>query len=89
MLGRDEFFGDQVEPIAQRRDPGDVGRAVGAHHFLKGQRCGREVNGQPVQRAKVAIDTAHQLFYLLLLGAVDLHAFGCGHGDQQKLDAAQ
>ena len=26
---------------------------------------------------------------ILLLGTVDFHAFGGGHGDQQKLDAAQ
>ena len=45
LLGGHKFLGHQVQAIAQRRDPGDIGCAVGTHHLFKRQRRGREMNG--------------------------------------------
>ena len=87
-MGGDEFLGDQVEAVAQRRDPADVSGAVVAQRVGERHRRGRQQDGLPRQGADVPVDAADQLLDRLLRLLVGAHAVGRGHGGDQQLDLA-
>ena len=74
VAARDVLLGDEVHPVAQRRDEHDVGREVERRHLLA--RVGVvEVVRRPVaDRAELAVDAADGLLDLVAQVAVGVDA---------------
>ncbi len=60
-VGCNEFLGDEVQSVAQWRDPHDVGGGVVRHHVFERKRPREEADRRPVQRRIASIDAAHRL----------------------------
>ncbi len=84
----DELLGHEVQTVAQRRDPADVGGAVVAQRLLERHGRGGQQDGCPGERAMMAVDAPDELFDVLLRPLVDPHAVGRGHSRDQQPDSA-
>jgi molybdenum cofactor cytidylyltransferase len=71
--GGNEFLADEVHPVRQRRDPGDVGGPVVGHKLHERDRAGNQRDGLPVEPAEPAIDPPRRLLDLVLDVLVDGH----------------